>query len=78
MAASAKPGLAAPGVSPPGPANALALGSMLSSNGATALIVPRPSPNHTLVYRADRYGHFALTAAVNGSQFGLLSIAGQA
>src|SRR5882757_4901532 len=46
-AASAKPGLAAPGVSPPGPANALAPGSTPSSNGAPALSVLRPSPNRT-------------------------------
>jgi aspartyl protease family protein len=71
-AAAAKPGLATPGVSPPGPANTLSPGRTPSSNGGQALIVLRPSPNHTLVYRADRRGHFALTAAVNGSPIRLV------
>ena len=71
-AAPAKPGLATPGGSPPNPANALPLASKPSSNGAQALIVLRPSPNHTLVYRADRRGHFTLTAAVNGSPIRLV------
>ena len=68
-AAPAKPGLATPGASP---ANPLPLASKPSSNGAQALIVLRPSPNHTLVYRADRRGHFTLTAAVNGSPIRLV------
>ena len=33
----------------------------------TALTVLRPSSNHSLVYRADRRGHFILTAAINGA-----------
>jgi len=32
-----------------------------------AVSVLRPSSNRTLVYRADRYGNFMLTAAVNGA-----------
>ncbi len=65
-AAPAKPGLATPGASPPGPASALPPSSTPSSS-AQALTVLRPSPSRTLVYRADRRGHFTLTAAVNGS-----------
>jgi len=33
----------------------------------TALTVLRPSSNNSLVYRADRRGHFILTAAINGA-----------
>src|ERR1700730_755949 len=62
-AAPVKPALATPGASPPGPANPLPPSTTPSSNGAQALIVLRPSPNRTLVYRADRRGHFTLTAA---------------
>ncbi|SRR6266404_2033707 len=70
-AAPAKPGLATPGASPPGPASALPPSSTPSSS-AQALTVLRPSPSRTLVYRADRRGHFTLTAAVNGSPIRLV------
>jgi clan AA aspartic protease (TIGR02281 family) len=41
----------------------------LSVNNSTraTVTVLRPSPNRTLVYRADRLGHVALTAVVNGA-----------
>jgi aspartyl protease family protein len=42
-------------------------GTPLSTNAPPALTVLRPSSNRTLVYRADRRGHFSLTAAVNGA-----------
>jgi aspartyl protease family protein len=38
-----------------------------SPSSPPALTVLRPSSNHTLVYRADRRGHFSVTAAVNGA-----------
>jgi aspartyl protease family protein len=42
-------------------------GTPLSTNAASALTVLRPSSNRTLVYSADRRGHFSLTATVNGA-----------
>jgi aspartyl protease family protein len=38
-----------------------------SPNSPPALTILRPSSNRTLVYRADRRGHFGLTATVNGA-----------
>src|ERR1700752_280814 len=38
-----------------------------STSGPPALTVLRTSSNRTLVYRADRRGHFTLTATVNGA-----------
>jgi clan AA aspartic protease (TIGR02281 family) len=38
-----------------------------SANAPPALTVLRPSSNRTLVYRADRRGHFSLMATVNGA-----------
>jgi aspartyl protease family protein len=38
-----------------------------STDAPPALTVLRPSSNRTLVYRADRRGHFSLTATVNGA-----------
>jgi aspartyl protease family protein len=43
-----------------------------SSNAPPALTVLRPSSNRTLVYRADRHGHFSLTATVNGAPIRLV------
>lgn len=43
------------------------IGTPLSTNAAPALTVLRPSSNRTLVYSADRRGHFSLTATVNGA-----------
>ena len=47
-------------------------GSVTSQPGPrespTAPTILRPSSNHSLVYRADRRGHFMLTAAVNGAR----------
>jgi len=37
-----------------------------------ASTILRPSSNRTLVYRADRRGHFSLTAAVNGAAIRLV------
>ena len=42
-------------------------GTPPSANAPPALTVLRPSSNRTLVYRADRRGHFTLTATVNGA-----------
>jgi aspartyl protease family protein len=38
-----------------------------STTAPPALTILRPSSNRTLVYRADRRGHFSLTATVNGA-----------
>jgi aspartyl protease family protein len=38
-----------------------------STDAPSALTILRPSSNRTLVYRADRRGHFSLTATVNGA-----------
>jgi aspartyl protease family protein len=43
------------------------IGTPPSTNAAPALTVLRPSSNRTLVYSADRRGHFSLTATVNGA-----------
>ncbi len=43
------------------------MGAPLSTNAPPALTVLRPPSNRTLVYRADRRGHFSLTATVNGA-----------
>jgi aspartyl protease family protein len=61
-AAPAQPGLVTPDARVPDPTGAPA-----SANAPPALTVLRPSSNRTLVYRADRRGHFILTAAVNGA-----------
>jgi aspartyl protease family protein len=44
-----------------------ATGTPPSTDAPPALTVLRPSSNRTLVYRADRRGHFSLTATVNGA-----------
>jgi aspartyl protease family protein len=43
------------------------IGAPPSTNAPAAATVLRPSSNRTLVYRADRRGHFSLTATVNGA-----------
>lgn len=55
-----------PAADPPqsGPVKSDAAPSAGSPPGLTVL---RPSSSHTLVYRADRRGHFSLTATVNGA-----------
>jgi aspartyl protease family protein len=62
-AAPAQPGLATPDPRAPDPV----MGAPPSANAPPALTVLRPSSNRTLVYRADRRGHFSLTATVNGA-----------
>ena len=62
MPAPAEPGL----VTPDGRAPDRTVASP-STNVPPALTVLRPSSNRTLVYRADRRGHFSLTATVNGA-----------
>ena len=42
-------------------------GTPPSTTAPPALTILRPSSNRTLVYRADRRGHFSLTATVNGA-----------
>jgi aspartyl protease family protein len=42
-------------------------GTAPTTNAPPALTVLRPSSNRTLVYRADRRGHFTLTGTVNGA-----------
>jgi len=61
-AAPAEPGLVTPDARVPDPA-----GTPPPTNTPPALTVLRPSTNRTLVYRADRRGHFSLTATVNGA-----------
>jgi len=61
-AAPAQPGLVTPDARVPDPT-----GTPPSTNAPPALTVLRPSSNRTLVYRADRRGHFTLTATVNGT-----------
>jgi aspartyl protease family protein len=61
-AAPAQPGLVTPDARLPDP-----IGAPPSTNAPAALTVLRPSSNRTLVYRADRRGHFSLTATVNGA-----------
>jgi aspartyl protease family protein len=48
------------------------MGTPPSANAPPALTVLRPSSNRTLVYRADRRGHFRLTATVNGAPIRLV------
>ena len=60
--APAQPGLVTPDATVPDPTRAPP-----SANVPPALTVLRPSSNRTLVYRADRRGHFTLTATVNGA-----------
>jgi aspartyl protease family protein len=61
-AAPAQPGLVTPTTRVPDPT-----GTPAPTNTPPALTVLRPSSNRTLVYRADRRGHFSLTATVNGA-----------
>ena len=61
-AAPAEPGLVTPDAILPDPT-----GTPPPTNTPPALTVLRPSSNRTLVYRADRRGHFSLTATVNGA-----------
>jgi aspartyl protease family protein len=60
-AAPAQPGLVTPDARVPDPT-----GTPPSAN-APSLTVLRSSSNRTLVYRADRRGHFTLTAIINGA-----------
>jgi aspartyl protease family protein len=66
-AAPAKSGLPVPDASMPGPAS-----KPSATDAPQGLTVLRPSPNRTLAYRADRRGHFSLTAAVNGAPIRLV------
>jgi aspartyl protease family protein len=61
-AAPAQPRLPTPDARVPDPT-----GTLPSTNAPPALTVLRPSSNRTLVYRADRRGHFSLMATVNGA-----------
>ena len=61
-AAPAQPGPVTPDARVPDPT-----GTLPSANAPPALTVLRPSSNRTLVYRADRRGHFTLTAIINGA-----------
>jgi aspartyl protease family protein len=61
-AAAAQPGLVTPDARVPDPT-----GAPPSTNAPPALTVLRPSSSRALVYRADRRGHFSLTATVNGA-----------
>src|SRR5438132_11076863 len=63
MAAPAEPGLVTPTARAPDPT----IVTPPSTNAPPALTVLRPASNRTLVYRADRRGHFSLTATVNGA-----------
>jgi aspartyl protease family protein len=62
IAAPAEPGLVTPDARVSDPT-----GTPPSTNAPPTLTVLRPSSNRTLVYRADRRGHFSLTATVNGA-----------
>jgi aspartyl protease family protein len=62
-----KPGLADTGARVPD-----ASGKPPSTDTPQASTILRPSSNRTLVYRADRRGHFSLTAAVNGAAIRLV------
>ena len=55
-----------PNTGPLGPSNTPA------SAGAARPTVLKPSSNRTLVYRADRRGHFRVTAGVNGAPIRLV------
>jgi aspartyl protease family protein len=58
-----EPGLVTPHARVPDPT----MGASPSTNAPPALTVLRPSSNRTLVYHADRRGHFSLTATVDGA-----------
>jgi aspartyl protease family protein len=62
IAAPAQSGLVTPDARVPDPT-----GTPPSTNAPPALTVLRPSSNRSLVYRADRRGHFTLTATVDGA-----------
>ncbi|MGA7863238.1 MAG: TIGR02281 family clan AA aspartic protease [Stellaceae bacterium] len=61
-AGRAEPGLVTPDARVPD-----STGTPPPANAPSALTVLRPPSNRTLVYRADRRGHFSLTATVNGA-----------
>jgi aspartyl protease family protein len=61
-AAPIKSGLATPEAGPAGPSPKLP-----AAANPQVLTVLRPPSNRSLVYRADRLGHFTLTADVNGA-----------
>jgi aspartyl protease family protein len=61
-AAPARPELATPA-----PRLADPTAARPSANAAQTLTVLRPSSNRTLVYHADRRGHFSVTATINGA-----------
>jgi aspartyl protease family protein len=67
VAALTKPGLADSDAKVPD-----ASGKPPSTDAPRASTVLRPSSNRTLVYHADRRGHFSLTAAVNGAAIRLV------
>lgn len=62
-AGPAEPGLVTPTARVPDPT----MGTPPSANAPPALTVLRPSSNRSLVYHADRRGHFTLTATVDGA-----------
>jgi aspartyl protease family protein len=66
-AAPAEPGPVTPNTRMPEPT-----GTPPSTNTPPAPTVLRPSSSRTLVYRADRRGHFSLTATVNGAPIRLV------
>ncbi len=66
-AAPTQPGLVTPDARVPH-----RTGTPPSINAPPALTVLRPSSNRTLVYRADRRGHFSLTATLNGAPIRLV------
>jgi aspartyl protease family protein len=66
-AARDEPALVMPDARVPGPPGTPPLAA-----GPPALTVLRPSSNRTLVYRADRRGHFNVTATVNGAAIRLV------
>jgi aspartyl protease family protein len=62
-----KSSLLTPDANPPGPTS-----QPRSANSPQALTILKPSSSRTLVYQADRRGHFILTAAVNGAPIRLV------
>lgn len=58
---------AQPELATPAPRVADPTGARPSANAPQTLTVLRPSSNRTLVYHADRRGHFSVTATINGA-----------
>ena len=67
-AAPAETGLVTPTARAPDPT----IVTPPSTNAPPALTVLRPASNRTLVYRADRRGHFSLMGTVNGAPIRLV------